>query len=208
MIEKEINLKNLIIVILLLSIIIFAFIQIKNTLARYETTTSTERNVDVAFWLVNTDFASERLLIDEIYPSNTAYEYTFTVSNFKDTKIAEVDLEYYLVLTATTNLPLNYEIQRGGTTIATFNHADTTTQNREKIITDDDGTQYVRLELGSVTEPFVINTINDDTRQKQEITDTFVVKVSFPKTYSVNEEYRDLMEDIKLDLYATQIIDE
>ena len=129
MIDKKTIFKSFIIIWLIV-IIIFAFILIRNTLARYETTTTTEREVDVAFWMVDTSFASERLLIDEIYPSNTPYEYTFTVSNYEGTKRAETDLEYDIVLTTTTNLPFEYEIQKGGITCT----------KTEQLITDDDGT--------------------------------------------------------------------
>ena len=215
MIEKKTIFKSLIIISLLI-IIIFAFIQIRNTLARYETTASTDRNVDVAFWLVDTNFAldrttfeSKKILIDEIYPSNTPYEYTFSVSNFNQAnKIADTDLEYYLVLTATTNLPLNYVIEREGTTIATYSHTDDTEDNRKQLITDENGTKYVQMKLGTAENQFKIDGINDETNEKSKKSDSFVIKVTFPKTYSSNEEYRDLMEYIKLDLSARQVIEE
>lgn len=207
MIEKEISLKKIIIFLLLLIIIIFAFIQIRNTFARYETTTSTTRDVDVAFWIVEDTFATSRLIIDEIYPRDTAFEYSFTVSNSNEsgTKIADTDMEYYLVLTSTTFLPLNFEIQREGVTIASFDASDNTSPNINQIITDDDGTKYVQLALGSAAEPFVIDTIENN--QKRAITDDFVLKVTFPKSYSANENYADLMEDVKLTISAQQIIE-
>ena len=81
MIDKKRVIKSLIIISLII-IIIFATIQIRNTLARYETTTTTQRDVDVAFWVVDNSFKSERLIIDDIYPLDTPFTYTFTVSNF------------------------------------------------------------------------------------------------------------------------------
>jgi len=191
MIDKKTIFKSFIIISLLI-IIIFAFIQIRNTLARYETTTTTEREVDVAFWMLDTSFASERLLIDEIYPSNTPYEYTFTVSNFEGTKRAETDLEYDIVLTATTNLPFEYEIQKGGVTCT----------KTEQLITDDDGTYYKQMTINpAASDDFILENETNET-------DTFVIKVTFPKSNSSNENYADLMEDIVLDLSAIQIIGE
>lgn len=191
MIDKKTIFKSFIIISLIV-IIIFAFIQIRNTLARYETTTTTEREVDVAFWMVDTSFASERLLIDEIYPSNTPYEYTFTVSNYEGTKRAETDLEYDIVLTATTNLPFEYEIQKGGITCG----------KTEQLQTDEDGTFYKKM----IIDP----PASDDFKLENETNDidTFVIKVTFPKSNSNNENYADLMEDIVLDISATQIIGE
>ena len=207
MIEKEISLKKIIIFLLLLIIIIFTFIQIKNTFARYETNTSTARDVDVAFWILEDTFATSRLIIDDIYPRNDAFEYSFTVSNTNasGTRIADTDMEYYLVLTSTTFLPLNFEIIREGVTVASFNASDNTSPNIDQIITDDDGTKYVQLALGSATLPFKIDTVEDN--QKRAIIDDFIIKVTFPKSYSTNDNYADLMEDVKLTISAQQIIE-
>ena len=191
MIDKKVIFKSFIIISLLI-IIIFAFIQIRNTLARYETITTTEREVDVAFWMLDTDFASDRLLIGEVFPANTPYEYTFTVSNFEGTKRAETDLEYDIVLTATTNLPFEYEIQKGGITCT----------KTEQLIKDADGTIFKQMTIDpGATDDFILENESDET-------DTFVIKVTFPKSYSSNENYADLMEDIVLDISATQIIGE
>lgn len=42
--------------------------------------------------------------------------------------------------------------------------------------------------------------------QGTDITDTFVIKVKFPKANYTNTEFADLIESIKLDLTAKQII--
>jgi len=209
MIDKKTLFKSLTIILLLI-IIVFAFIQIRNTLARYETAATTERDVDVAFWLSDdpTTFASARILIDDIYPTDTPYEYSFTVSNFdEDGEVVETDMSYHLTLTSTTNLPLKYEIQKNGTTCATFDPLDQTTSNIEQLTTDANGTQYVQLKLGTELTPYMLNTIDNTTKEKTAITDTFIIKVTFPKANTSNQEYRDLMEYIKLDLSAIQVID-
>lgn len=195
MINKKALFKSLIIIILLI-VIIFVFIQIRNTLARYETTATTERDVDVAFWMIDTSFASENILIDEIYPSDTPYEYTFTVSNFNGTKRAETDLEYEIVLTTTTNLPFEYEIQKEGVTCAIVE------TEEQQLIKDADGTYYRKMTLQPpVTDNFILETGSDQT-------DNFKIKLTFPKENNENLEYADLIEYIKLDLSAKQIIGE
>lgn len=198
MIDKKKLLKSLIIISLII-IIIFAVIQIRKTLARYESTAETERDVDVAFWVVDNSFQTQRLLIDDIYPRDAEFVKEFTVSNFKDSQIAETDIEYELVITTTTNLPLSYEITRNGTTCSKV----------ESLYQDTDGTYYREIKIGTTEdEKFIINTIDDTTNQKSEITDDFVIKVTFPKQYSANLEYADLMEDIKIELTARQLIGE
>ena len=223
MINKKKLFKTLIIIALLI-IIIFAVIQIGRTLARYETTTTTNRDVDVAFWIVDNSFDSQRLYINDIYPKSTAFEYPFTVANYDpgadltsetDDKIAETDMEYEILLKTTTNLPLSYEIIREGAICAQGGELYPDAEQSE-LYTDTDGTVYRKIEIkqtiieGETTRtiPFTINTINDDTNQKQKITDDFIIKVTFPEEYSANENYADLMEYVDIELTARQVIAE
>lgn len=201
MIDKKRLIKSLIILALLI-IIIFAIVQIRKTLARYETTATTERDVDVAFWVVDNDFKSDRILIEDIFPRTTPFEYTFTVSNFSGTKSAETDLEYEFVITTTTNLPLSYEIIKKNATEDPED--DKTCTKVEQLKTDADGTYYREIKLQTDPNTNKIFTMDSES----DITDTFVMKVSFPQEYNANEQYADLMEDIKIDLTARQIIEE
>ena len=82
MIDKK-RLRKSLIILLLIVVIITAIILIRNTLARYETTATSEKDVDVAYWMIDNSFKSDRLLIKDIYPSDTTFDYTFTVSNFE-----------------------------------------------------------------------------------------------------------------------------
>ena len=95
-------------------------------------------------------------------------------------------MEYEIVLKTTTNLPLEYQIVKNGTIL----------NAKQEIITDDDGTYYRRISLDA-----------DQMNQGTDITDNFVIKVTFPKANDTNAEYSDLIEYIKLDLNAKQIIE-
>lgn len=224
MIDKKRIIKSLIIISLII-IIIFTAIQIRNTLARYETTTTTQRDVDVAFWVVDNSFKSERLIIDDIYPINTPFEYTFTVSNFDpgilesdiDDNIAETDMEYELVLTTTTNLPLKYEITKNGVTY---------TELQQELFEDSNGTVYREMKFGTDENPYplIMDTIQPEIdadgnqtgrNVKNKIIDEYVLKVTFPEESYVNgvlfdnrsnPDYADLIEDIKIELTARQKI--
>ena len=184
------KIRKCLVILLLIVIIIAVIILIRNTLARYETTATSDKDVDVALWIVDNSFNSDRLLIKDIYPSDTAFTYTFTVSNFSDTKKAETDLDYELVLTTTTNLPLEYEITKNGATC----------KKTEQLYADDDGTYYREIKLETNKNNLVM-------RQGTDITDTFVVKVTFPKSNYTNVEYADLLEYVKIDLTAKQLIE-
>jgi len=190
MINKKAIFKCLIIISLLI-IIVVAAVRVRDTLARYETVTATERDVDVAFWIVDNSFKSDRILIKDIYPSETEFEYQFSVSNFSGTKSAETDLEYEIVITATTNLPLSYRITKNGSTCT----------KTEELITDEDGTYYRKIKLETTANALKLE-------QGRDLTDYFAIKVTMPKQYSANSEYADLMEEIKIELTANQIIEE
>lgn len=213
MINRKTLLKSLIIIALLIIIIVTA-IHIRNTLARYETTTATDRDVDVAFWIVENSFQSQRLLIEDIYPSTNPFEYTFTVNNFDaNDKIAETDMEYEIVITATTNLPLSYEISKNGTTFAKGENV------FDDLYQDANGTYYRKIKFSTEANPYpfkmdtIIAELNDSgvatgKYVKTKITDTYTLKVTFPKANSAYEEYADLMEDVNIELSARQVIDE
>ena len=191
MLDKK-KLRKSLLILLLIAIIIVAIILIRKTLARYETTATSEKDVDVAFWIIDNSFKSDRLLLKDIYPSDTSFDYTFTVSNFEASpdgnikKRAETDLTYELVLTTTTNLPLEYQIERNGQNCI----------KSQEIVTDDDGTFYKKITL----ETF-------EMLQSEDITDTYAIKVKFPKENNTNAQFADLIEYIKIDLNARQTLE-
>ena len=209
MINKKAFLKSLII-ISLIAIIVFAGIQIRNTLARYETTTTGERNVEVAFWILDNSYQTERMLIKDIFPKdNDPFEYAFTVSNFVGDDIAETDLEYELLITTTTNLPLSYQISLNG---STYNDVE------EELYTDSNGTVYRKLAIGSEDNPYPLSmdTITAAASyNKTKITHEYILKVTFPEQSYVNGslvnnklnlDYADLIEDIQITVTARQKI--
>ena len=202
MIDKK-TVKKILIIILLIIAIVFAFIQLRKTLARYETTTKTKRDVEVAFWMLEEGYKMDRLFIDKIYPSNTeTFEYNFTVSNYNSNQKAETDLKYELELTMSTYLPFEYEIQKNGTTC----------NINEEIIKDSDGTCYKKLSS-------IVSTDTNDKNTFQvgaEESDEFTLKVRFPLQTYVNGvqvenradlDYPDLIQDVKIELSATQIVE-
>ena len=190
MLDKK-KLKKCMIILFLIVIIIIAIIFIRNTLSRYETVATSEKDVDVAFWMLHDDFQSANMIIEDIYPSNNSFDYSFSVSNFEAeqdgtiNKRAETDLEYQLKITTTTNLPLEYVIEKNGENLTT----------QQNIITDEDGTYYKEI----IIEP-------SQMVQGEDITDNYVIKVTFPKENDTNAEYSDLIEYIKLEINAEQII--
>ena len=73
MFDKKI-LRKIFIVIILILIIIIAIILIRNTLARYESNATSNKDVDVAFWFVDNSLKQDRLLVEDIYPSDVSFD--------------------------------------------------------------------------------------------------------------------------------------
>ena len=69
-------------------------------------------------------------------------------------------------------------------------------------------------QLAEITDSIVFIDEGNDFIKTEEFageiqkTDNFVVKVTFPQSYSANEDYKDLIENIQIDLSARQVIDE
>ena len=192
MLDKK-KLKRSILILFLIAIIIIAIIFIVRTLSRYQSVATSEKDVDVAFWMLHDDFQTASMIIKDIYPSEQSFDYSFNVSNFEEdeegniAKRAETDLEYRLKIITTTNLPLEYEIMKDDTVLTT----------QQNIITDDDGTYYREI----VIDPAQM-------LQGEDLTDMYTIRVTFPKENDTNAEFSDLIEYIRLEIDANQLIDE
>lgn len=191
MINKKM-LRKLLIILLLIVGIVVALVKIKDTVARYTSKANVEKKVDVAFYIMDNSFKDgEKLILKDIIPSDTAYEYTFTVSNNDGVKTSETTMEYDITITTTTNLPLTYTIEKDGELCIT----------QETIIKDDFGTYYKQINILSNDNNLVLE-------HSTESTDEFIIKVLFPKSYSTTSEYADLIENIKLEVSGRQVIEE
>lgn len=191
MINKKVF-RKMMIIILLIGIII-ALVQITRTAARYASKVSAEKQVDVAFYVMDGSFQDDtRLILEDILPSDSTYDYTFTVSNNNGTKRTEVAMEYDIIVTATTNMPLTYTIEKDGAS------CDVT----ETIIKEESGESYTYYKQLVLTSED--NNLNFS--HTEDITDEFVIKVEFPKNYSTQDGYADLIENVRIEVVGRQII--
>ena len=76
--KKIILLKKFIVLIICILIVIRLITLI---MARYTSNTSSEANVDTAFYVLNDDFQQMTLNLDSLIPNSTPYTYTFSISN-------------------------------------------------------------------------------------------------------------------------------
>lgn len=177
---------KLIILILCLLIIIRIFTLV---LSRYESESTGNANVDIAFYLLKEDYKSMTLNLDSIIPQNNAYVYDFSVSNQDETNTAEIDLTYDLTIRTTTNLPLTYDLfmnqkytDNGATSIIKTN----------EIVKDEDDTYFRK-----------ITTETETLLYQEPKTNNYQLIVYFPSEYNT-DDYQDIIEAIEINVNSKQ----
>ena len=193
---KKINKKKVLGILILIIIIITLIFLIGRTFSRYESKATTEKNLNVAFWVVDDTFKTETIILEDIYPSSTEeFTYDFSVLNNDGTKVAETAMQYEIVIKATTNMPLQYRIERNGVPCTIV----------ETVYKDSAGTYFKELKLDSAT-----NGLNFDAERTEGFTkkleDEFTIYVTFPEQYKSEPLYADLIENINIQLSAKQVI--
>ncbi len=175
---------------ILIIFLIVLFISSNLTQARYENTTSVRVTPTLAFFVVDVESQTGQIKLDSMVPRNEPYLYSFNVSNFNQTKKANVDLTYSIEIITTTNMPLNYRIFAGSD--LSTNEIDSDTFD-----TDENGVYYRHLVINNV------NTLNYNTRQ----TDVYTLWVEFPETYKdYPDSYAGIIDLVDIKINAEQVV--
>ena len=161
------------------------------TYSKYESRANTKPNIIVAFYVLNKDYQSMNLNLDELFPREEPYIYTFSISNTKGQKRCQTDLEYELSIKTTTNLPITYELYKN----QNYNDDNATSiKKTDEIIQDEDGT-YFRI-ITTETESFSF---------REDETNIYQLVVHFPQEYNTIN-YQDIIEGIEITVNSKQII--
>lgn len=148
MIKKNNRLKLEIIILLVLLVMLCFFIPF--TLSRFKTEARGDAPIDVAFYLLNDTYTHQNITLDEMKPGDEK-SYTFSVSNTDGTNRSEVTLDYEILVRATTNLQLEYELDE----ITTGEDVDVVISS--DIVSDEDGTYFKELKTSSETFEYSSN---------------------------------------------------
>ena len=180
---------NLFFITFFITLIIFPF-----TLSKYQSTATGNINSNIAFYLFKTDYQIERIKLADLEPSTTPHIYTFTIGNQNNNKVSDVDIEYYLKIITTTNLPLRYQLYKNeeyesNDSTNLINNTNTTIEK------DSDGTYFQTFEF-----------------EKEELlyttpkTNNYTLVVYFDET-NKEAKYQDTPESVKIIVDSRQIID-
>ena len=183
--------KRIIKLLILVFVLILLIKMITFTYSKYESRANTKPNIIVAFYVLNKDYQSMNLNLDELFPREEPYIYTFSISNTKGQKRCQTDLEYELSIKTTTNLPITYELYKN----QNYNDDNATSiKKTDEIIQDEDGT-YFRI-ITTETESFSF---------REDETNIYQLVVHFPQEYNTIN-YQDIIEGIEITVNSKQII--
>ncbi len=185
--------KRFLIVILVMFILIVVAIKLLQiAYASYESQAKLNANIDKALYILKTGGMNFNIDLDKIEPSSKPYIYKFSISNFDGNRHSDVDIEYQMNITTTTNLPLTYELYRNE------NYDDENATNlfeNMKTKQDVDGAWYNYLE-GQEKYLFPY---------EEDKTDIYTLVVYFPESNKTTTEYADNLENIEVEIKSNQV---
>lgn len=185
--------KRLVFSIKLISVImsfILIFIFIPSVLSKYQSITSSNANIDIAFYVIDSSMTTESLVMKEIVPSEEPYIYTFTVQNYNNKGRLETKAKYSVSVISTTNIPFRYELYK------------VTDTNKENIslgetIYQDDDLMYFRKILSPEFEfGFTDNQM-----------DLYQLYIYYPVEYD-SYIYQNIVENINITIESKQILED
>ncbi len=183
--------KPIITISFLALIIVIVIFLTPTTYSKYKTETDSTAEPEIAFYLLQTDYRTTNILLEEIAPRNAPYTHKFTVSNNNGTSRTETNLQYDLSIRTTTNLPLTYEL---------YLNSEYTDQNAQNIITDE---QVIQDDDGTYFNKFTTDT--EYFSHAYNETNEYQLVVYFPSNY-INEMYQDIIDSIEITVDSKQVI--
>lgn len=177
--------KTKILIILSIVVIIFVVILNKVSFGKYESDMESKSKLDIAFYVIDSNYQVEEIKLDKLSPSNDLYTYEFSVANYNENKMLEVDAEYHIVIRTTTNLNLEYELYKNDEENSQF--------IKKEVVTDSDGMYYNLMETDKEKFSYKNKQINN-----------YKLTVKFPIEY-INYNYQDIMDSIEIIVLSTQI---
>ena len=165
---------------------------IGRTHSRYESEVDISAEANVAFFLVNQGTYEQTISLDGLTPSATPFYYTVYVSNFKDNKRANTNMQYTIKFETTTNLPLTYEIVRNEDFTGNYTNIINSSTTRQ----DEYDVFYKVFTCNSTFSfPYTTNTA-----------DEYTIKVVFPESYKNNPDiYQGMIELFSVIVDAQQV---
>ena len=196
--EKVIHLKYkvrfLVVSLTMFILLFFAISLIRTTNASYKTSTNLAIKPDFAAFIFQEEMFEFNMETTGIKPRDESYVYSFTVANYNDQKECDIDLTYTINISTTTNLPLEYKLYKDEDYTLS---SSTNLLNSKKVVQDEDNSWYNEYTIDNIYEMYYsVNTKH-----------VYYLVVNFDKYYGDNIEYAKLIDNIRINIEAKQLID-
>lgn len=184
--------RFLIVILAMFLLIVIAIRLLQIAYAAYESQAKLNANINQALYILEAGGMDFNIDLDKIEPSPDPYIYKFSISNFEGNRHSDVDIEYQINLTTTTNLPLRYELYRN----ENYDEANATDLFENATIKQDiDGAWYNYLEG---TEKYLFPYTED-------MTDIYTLVIYFPEENKTTTDYADNLENIEVEIKSNQV---
>ena len=184
--------------LMLLVMLLFACMSLDIfTLSRYETKISSSNNITTAIYLLNDEYQTISVKLPDVVPSNNQYLYTFSVSNYKDSRHSDTNIKYKVHIRTTTNMPIEYDL---------FNAIDIQQNEGEE---GDSVESCVASDTFSPDEDGTIfrHIYSDEKRMlySDDVTEYYTLLFTFPEEYT-DYMYNGLVDYIEINIESSQIL--
>lgn len=190
---KMFNKKRLILSIILFILVAMLLIIIKMdvfTLSRYETTVTSQNNIQTAIYLLDDTYQTINVKLPDIIPSNNQYAYTFSISNYNESSHSDTNLKYRIHIRTTTNMEIEYELYN----TLEIDEAESFIQSNT-IVQDINGTHFRHIYTDYSTMLY-----SDDE------TDNYTLLFTFPTDFR-DARYSGIAEMIEINIESMQILE-
>lgn len=157
--------------------------------ASYQSQISLRANIDKALYIFDREGLTFNLDSEKIVPSNDPYTYKFSISNYREDKESDFNINYTIKIRTTTNLPLDFKLYKN----TDLNNNILSAGELKK---DIDGSFY---KLYTVNDSVTMN-------YTDKVMDVYTLSVDFPKMYSEDLTYADKIEAIEVIIDSSQVV--
>lgn len=185
--KKRVRLYTKFVILLLCFFVVIRMFTL--TLSRFQSITSSNPNIDIAFYILKEDYQTMQLNLGTIIPRSEPYIYYFSVSNTDGVNTAEVNMNYNIKIKTTTNLPLSYALYL----------EDNETQEEISVIINN------KVETDKYDTYFrILETENRIFYYTKPETNIYKLVITFPEIYQ-SIEYQNIIESIEILVDSKQI---
>jgi len=182
-----INRRYLYVILIVLNLLLLGIVTLPFTLGKFSSSVEGGAVGNIAFYVIDLDYQTAEINLDEIEPRDEDYVYKFSVANYNGEKRLETNAEYNVVIRTTTNLNLEYILYENGGEVDVLTN--------KEIVSDSDGTYYNIMKTEKENFGFKANEMNE-----------YELHINFPKEY-ISFDYQGIIESIEIIVVSSQIIE-